>query len=67
MIWVVVSDTGVFARSVRGNEGRWYRDLADGRGVPAIIRRQKLAVQGDSSNGRPLDRTCQVKPLCSIQ
>ena len=30
VIWVVVADDEVFVRSVRGNKGRWYRDLATG-------------------------------------
>ena len=29
-IWVAVSSTDVFVRSVRGVKGRWYRDLAGG-------------------------------------
>ena len=29
-IWVVVSGTDVFVRSVRGPKGRWYKDLASG-------------------------------------
>ena len=35
-IWVVVSGTDVFVRSVRGTKGRWYRDLATGG--PATLR-----------------------------
>lgn len=30
VIWVVVADDEVFVRSVRGPQGRWYRDLAAG-------------------------------------
>ena len=30
VIWVVVADDEVFVRSVQGNKGRWYRDLATG-------------------------------------
>jgi hypothetical protein len=26
-IWIVTNGTDVFVRSVRGNRGRWYRDL----------------------------------------
>ena len=35
IIWVVVaSDDAVYVRSVKGLQGRWYRDLAsDGRGT----------------------------------
>ena len=29
-IWVVAADDEVFLRSVSGNKGRWYRDLAAG-------------------------------------
>jgi hypothetical protein len=29
-IWIVVSGSDVFVRSVRGAKGRWYRDLAGG-------------------------------------
>jgi hypothetical protein len=36
-IWIVVSDSDVLVRSVRGPKGRWYRDLAGGgRDCPAI-------------------------------
>ena len=34
-IWVVVSGSEVFVRSVRGPKGRWYRDLAGG--APATL------------------------------
>jgi hypothetical protein len=35
VIWVVVAGDNVFVRSVRGNSGRWYRDLAAG-GLAAL-------------------------------
>jgi hypothetical protein len=28
IIWVVVVDGGVFVRSVRGEKGRWYREIS---------------------------------------
>jgi hypothetical protein len=31
VIWVVVADEEVFARSVRGTKGRWYRGPRGGR------------------------------------
>ena len=34
-IWIVVADSEVLVRSVRGAKGRWYRDLAGGG--PAIL------------------------------
>jgi hypothetical protein len=30
VIWIVVDDGAVFVRSVKGSQGRWYRDLAQG-------------------------------------
>ena len=44
-IWVVVSGTEVFVRSVRGTKGRWYRDLANGGPATLEFDNKKLAVQ----------------------
>ena len=46
IIWVVVaSDDAVYVRSVKGLQGRWYRDLAaDGRGT-LQVRDQNIPVQ----------------------
>ncbi len=46
IIWVVVAaDGAVYVRSVKGSQGRWYRDLtADGRGT-LQVRDQSIAVQ----------------------
>ena len=44
-IWVVVSSTDVFIRSVRGTKGRWYRDLANGGPATLEFDNKKLAVQ----------------------
>jgi hypothetical protein len=30
VIWIVVDDGAVFVRSVKGAQGRWYKDLAQG-------------------------------------
>ena len=35
VIWVVVAEGEVFVRSVRGEKGRWYRDVA--AGSPATL------------------------------
>ena len=46
IIWVVVAaDDAVYVRSVKGVQGRWYRDLAsDGRGT-LRVRDQNIPVQ----------------------
>ena len=44
-IWVVVSSTDVFGRSVRGTKGRWYRDLANGGPAMLEFNGEQLAVQ----------------------
>jgi hypothetical protein len=44
-IWVVVSGTDVFVRSVRGAKGRWYRDLAIGGPATLEFNGEQLAVQ----------------------
>jgi hypothetical protein len=44
-IWVVVSSTDVFIRSVRGTKGRWYRDLANGGPATLEFDGEQLAVQ----------------------
>jgi hypothetical protein len=46
IIWVVVAADGtVYVRSVKGVQGRWFRDLAaDGRGT-LQVRDQRIAVQ----------------------
>lgn len=44
-IWVVVSDTDVFVRSVRGAKGRWYKDLAGGGPATLEFNGHQVAVQ----------------------
>jgi hypothetical protein len=44
-IWVVVSNTDVLVRSVRGAKGRWYRDLANGGPATLEFNGEQLAVQ----------------------
>jgi hypothetical protein len=44
-IWVVVSDTGVFVRSVRGTTGRWYKDLAVGGPATLEFNGERLEAQ----------------------
>jgi hypothetical protein len=44
-IWVVVSDTDVFVRSVRGAKGRWYKNLAGGGPATLEFNGHKVAVQ----------------------
>jgi hypothetical protein len=45
VIWVVVADDEVLARSVRGINGRWYRDLAAGGPATLEFAGRRLAVQ----------------------
>src|SRR5437660_9403472 len=45
VIWVVVADDEVFARSVGGTKGRWYRDLAAGGPATLEFAGRRLAVQ----------------------
>jgi hypothetical protein len=45
VIWVVVADDEVFVRSVRGNKGRWYRDLATGGSATLEFAGRQLGVQ----------------------
>jgi hypothetical protein len=45
VIWIVTAGNDVFVRSVRGAEGRWYRDLAGGGPVILEIGRRKVAAQ----------------------
>jgi hypothetical protein len=46
IIWVVVAaDNAVYVRSVKGEQGRWYRDLStDGRAT-LQVENQSIAVQ----------------------
>ena len=44
-IWVVVSGSDVFVRSVRGAKGRWYRDLAPGGPATLEFNGEQVAVQ----------------------
>lgn len=55
IIWVVVSGNGVFVRSVRGAQGKWYKTAAaDGQAVLGIGDRRipirLTAVAGDAAN-----------------
>ena len=44
-IWVVVADDEVFVRSVRGNKGRWYKDLATGGSATLEFAGRRLGVR----------------------
>jgi hypothetical protein len=44
-IWAVVADDELFVRSVRGDKGRWYRDLAGGGPATLEVAGRELAVQ----------------------
>ena len=45
IIWVMVDGTDVYLRSVRGDEGRWYRELvANHEGVLDVVGR-RIAVR----------------------
>jgi hypothetical protein len=60
IIWVVVSDTEVFVRSVRGTKGRWYRDLANGGSATLEFNSEKLAVQAvPATDARSIERASQ--------
>ena len=45
IIWIVVSGTEVFVRSVRGAKGRWYRELATGGPATLEFNGEQVAVQ----------------------
>ena len=45
VIWIAVDDDEVFVRSVRGTNGRWYRDLAAGGGATLEFAGRRLPVQ----------------------
>lgn len=45
VIWVVVTGDKVFVRSVRGDSGRWYRDLAAGGSATLEFGGRRLDVQ----------------------
>ena len=50
VIWVVVADDEVFVRSVRGNKGRWYRDLAAGGSATLEFAGRRVEVQAIPAN-----------------
>jgi hypothetical protein len=45
VIWIVVADDDVFVRSVRGANGRWYKDLAAGGPATLEFGGRRMAVQ----------------------
>ena len=45
VIWIAVADDEVFVRSVRGTNGRWYRDLAAGRAATLEFAGRQVAVE----------------------
>ena len=73
-IWIVVSGTDVFVRSVRGAKGRWYRDLADGGRATLEFNGEQLAVQAvAATDAGSIERASQEflskyrpSPLCRI-
>ena len=73
VIWVVVADEEVFARSVRGTKGRWYRDLAAGGPATLEFAGRQLAVHAipvsDPAAGRQgqprISAEVPAEPLCA--
>ena len=73
-IWVVVSSTDVFVRSVRGAKGRWYRDLAAGGTATLEFNGEQVAVQAvPTTDALSVERASQeflskypVEPLRGI-
>jgi hypothetical protein len=56
-IWIVVSDTDVFVRSVRGAKGRWYNDLAHGGPATLEFDGRQLKVQAvPATNDESVER-----------
>ena len=74
VIWVVVADDEVFVRSVRGSEGRWYRDLATGGPATLQFAGRRLGVQALPASdahsiaraSREYLRKYQPKPLRTV-
>ena len=50
VIWVVVADEEVFARSWLGGRGRWYRDLAAGGPATLEFAGRRLEVQASPAS-----------------
>ena len=46
-IWIVVEDGQVFVRSVRGERGRWYRDLLQVPDGTLHVARQAIPVRAE--------------------
>ena len=60
-IWVVVCSTDVFVRSVRGDKGRWYRDLATGGPATLEFDGERVAVQAvPTTDGPSIERASQA-------
>jgi hypothetical protein len=58
VIWVVVADDDVFARSWRGTAGRWFKDLASGGAATLEFAGRRLAVQAiPASDAASIART----------
>jgi hypothetical protein len=59
-IWVVVSGTDVFVRSVRGAKERWHRDMATGGTATLEFNGEQLAVQAiPATDAGPTERASQ--------
>jgi len=50
VIWIVVADEEVFARSWLGGRGRWYRDLAAGGPATLEFAGRRLEVQASPAS-----------------
>jgi hypothetical protein len=60
VIWVVAAGDEIFVRSVRGVQGRWFRDLAAGGPATIELDGQLLDVQAiPDSNRDAIDRASQ--------
>jgi hypothetical protein len=44
-IWVVTVDGTVFVRSVRGREGRWYREVSENPAAALHVGHDRIAVR----------------------
>jgi hypothetical protein len=56
IIWVVVDDGEVFVRSVRGPQGRWYRELKDSGDGALVMDARRIPVRATVADAAAIER-----------
>ena len=62
IIWIMVDETDVFVRSVRGARGRWYRELCSNPEAALLVGQRRIAVRAVPATDERSIEACNQAP-----